>query len=461
MWPRVFLAVLFISAAADRVSAQTTTADGVAALARGDYQRAVEILKPIAEDSWAEDTAAQFFMAGLYESGDGVPVDPLRACALYVRAMNKYDNPFGQEASTLFAASMLRGQEFNDECLALVNVGFDSGFEPATFDLGAGHYVEWKLSAATVTFEGRTTRLPMGLMVSRGARFLPLQYTELATGPTRMLSRHFIEIFAWEPSGRSGPWRLRWFIFEVVRDEIITVATFEALTTKNADAPPSRESFNPRDYAVLRVDDEGNAEWAVLKGPRRGTQRIETDAERREVREEARARDAALEAVDWTKRHDVSRQPTMNYAGAGACGPTPVGQAHVDGWSADRAEAVSVHLDGAALGLSTGSATFDLARESANISVQTYVYERAQQQFPFCSDFGIALGPGVVEPEIWRAVAGAITIELSPPGIHAGAPDLRHATVTLRNVVLRNAAGTTVRITRSVKLAAIVGGMVG
>lgn len=457
MWPRVFLAaVLCISAAADSVSAQTTTADGVAALARGDYQRAVEILKPIAEDPWAEDTAAQFFMAGLYESGDGVPVDPLRACALYERATNKYDNPFGQEASKLFAAFMSRGQEFNDECQALANVGLDSGFEPATFDLGSGHYVEWTLSAATVTYKGRTKRAPMGPMASRGARFLPLQYTELATGPTRTLSRHFIEMFAWEPSGRSGPWRLQWFIFEVVRDEIVIIDTFEALTTENADAPPSRESFNPRDYAVVRVDDEGNAEWAVLKGPRLGTQRIETDAERREVRAEALARDAALKAVDWTKRHDVSRQPTMNYADADGCG-----QAHVYGWSADRAEAVVVDLDGAALGLSTGAATFDLARESANISVQTYVYERAQRQFQFCSDVRIALGPGAVEPEIWRAVAGAITVELSPPGVRARAPHLRYATVTLSNVVLRNAAGTTLQFTRSVKLAAIVGWMAG
>ncbi len=52
---------------------QTTTADGVAALARGDYQLAVEILKPIAEDRRSNDPAAQFFMAGLYDSGRGVP----------------------------------------------------------------------------------------------------------------------------------------------------------------------------------------------------------------------------------------------------------------------------------------------------------------------------------------------------------------------------------------------------
>ncbi len=456
MWLRVLLAaVLFNSTAAVSVSAQTTTADGVAALARGDYQRAIEILKPIAEDSWTEDTAAQFFMAGLYVSGDGVLVDPLRACALYARAANKSDNPFGQEASRLLEASISRGQEF-EECLALANVGFESGFEPAIFDLGSGHYVEWKLSAATVIYEGRTRRAPMGMMVSRGTRFLPLLHTELATGPSRTRSRHFIEIFTWQPSGRSGPWTLRWLIFEVVRDEIIIIDTFEALTTEKGDAPPSRDAFDPRDCGVLRVDDEGHAEWAVLKGPRRGSQRIETDAERREVRDEVLAPDAALKAVDWTKRHDVSRQPTMNYTGADGCG-----HMHVYGWSADRAEAVVVDLAGGALALSTGSATFDLARQSANISVQTYVYDRAQGRFPFCSDVSMPLRPDAVEPEIWRAVAGAVTVELSPSGIRARAPYLRYATVTLSNVVLRNAAGTTIRITRPVKLTAIVGWIAG
>ena len=82
---RLFLAVAIVTIVAATVSAQNGTADGVAALARGDYQRAVEILKPIAEDWRSEDAAAQFFMAGLYESGRGVPADPLRACALGIR----------------------------------------------------------------------------------------------------------------------------------------------------------------------------------------------------------------------------------------------------------------------------------------------------------------------------------------------------------------------------------------
>ena len=87
---RILLSIGFIAAVAAGVSGQSGTAEGVAALARGDYQRAVEILKPIAEDWRSDDTAAQFFLAGLYETGRGVPADPWRACALYARAGSQF-----------------------------------------------------------------------------------------------------------------------------------------------------------------------------------------------------------------------------------------------------------------------------------------------------------------------------------------------------------------------------------
>jgi TPR repeat protein len=85
MWSRLFLTAAIITAAVRGVSGQTGTADGVVALARGDYRRAVEILRPIAEDWRSDDTAAQFFMAGLYETGRGVPADRLRVRALPAR----------------------------------------------------------------------------------------------------------------------------------------------------------------------------------------------------------------------------------------------------------------------------------------------------------------------------------------------------------------------------------------
>jgi hypothetical protein len=448
--PRVVIALAIIVAVVAAVSGQTRTADGVAALARGDYQRAVEILKPIAEDSWSDDSAAQFFMAGLYENGHGVPADPLRACALYARAASKYESPFGRQASPLFAALIGRGQEFNDECQLLANVGFDTGFEPATFDLGPRHYVEWTLSAATVTDDGETKRHPMPLAM-RGARFLPLQHTELSTGPDRSLSRHFIEVFLWYPKGRTGPWNLQWHLFEIVGAEIIRIDTPEPLLTMSGDAPPSRDEFNVREYAVVRVDSEGNTEWAVLKGPHSSTQRIETDAERRETRETAAAHDAALKQVDWTKRSDVNRPPSLTYVDAEGCG-----YFQLVGLTPQRDEVIVVRADAQALAVPTGGATFDLSRASSNITIEVYVYDKPQRHLNFCTDV-IMHEENAIDPQVWRATAGAVSVVLSTPGTRSGP----RATVTLTDVVFRNSAGTIVKVSSAIRLSAVVGAVFG
>ena len=455
MWKRVFLTIAIATGPVCNVSGQTSAADGVLALARGDYQRAAEILKPIAEDWRTEDTAAQFFMAGLYETGKGVPADPLRACALYNRAVDDHDSPFGQLAASLFEGFLARGREFNDQCLFLAGIGWDHGFQPATFVLGPGHFVDWTLRAATVTHEGRTKRTAIDFEPSPGMRFLPVKYTELATGATRSRTRHFIEVFAWQWSPRPGAWTLEWNLFEIVGNEVIRIDnTAEPIAMIHGEAPPSPRTFDVREYAVVRVDDEGNAEWALLKGP---TQQIPTEAERREIREHENARRAANQRVDWSRRYDVNRAPTMAYVDADGCG-----HVHVHGWTADRAEAIVVRANGSAVGLSAQPASFDLARESVNISVEAYVYGAPRRGFDFCSDVvSIPVPRSSLAPETWRAVAGTITIELSPPGVRSHAPHLRRATVTLSGVVLQNAAGATVRMSRPVTLTAIVGSMGG
>jgi len=47
MWRRLLVTAALIIAGVTAVSAQAGTADGIVALMRGDYQRAVEILKPM------------------------------------------------------------------------------------------------------------------------------------------------------------------------------------------------------------------------------------------------------------------------------------------------------------------------------------------------------------------------------------------------------------------------------
>lgn len=458
---RVFLTVALITALVGSISSQTGTVEGVAAVARGDYQRAVAILKPIAEDWRSKDTVAQFFMAGLYESGHGIPADPLRACALYARAAGNDDNPFGRQAGPLFRAlASGRGLQFDHECQRLANVGFDTAFEPVTFDLGPGHFVEWTSSNASVTYGGRTKRHPIDF-AQAGARFLPPEHLRLATGPTRTLSRHFVEVVFWSPAWKAnqwtGQWNLQWQVFEIVRDEIIRIDTPpDPLVTVGGDAPPAADAFDVRDYAVVRVDQDGNAEWAVLKGSHARSERIETDAERREEREASVARDAALKKVDWKRQFDVHRQPAMTYGQSDGCALI-----QVYGWTPNRDEAIVVRANTQELGLTTGSATFDLSRSASNISIDTYVYDAAQRSFDFCSDVRMPRGPDAIGPEVWRAIAGSLSIELSPPGVRARRPWDRRATVTLTNVTLRNGAGTVVKMPGPIKLSAIVGWFAG
>lgn len=451
---RLIFTVAVVATAVRGVGAQSSSADGVVALARGDYQRAIEILKPIAEDWRSTDSAAQFFMAGLYEAGRGVPVDPLRACALYMRAGSNLEHPFGRQASALLPTWLGRGPEFNEECQLLSVVGFEHGFEPASFELRPGHSVEWTLRAATVTYEGRTRRHEMPYAVP-GARFLPLRHTDLATGPTRALTRHFVEVFVWAPSTRSGPWQLQWHVYEIVGDDAIRIDASNPLATVDGENPPSNRSFDAHDYGVLRLDDEGNPEWAVLKGPHPQSGRIESDAERREVRESKFARDAALKNTDWSRRLDVDRQPALTYTDADGCG-----HVQVYGWTGDRAETIVVRAAAPDVARSAQSLTYDIARDAVNISVETRVYAAPQHQFDFCSDVRMPEDPSHA-PETWRAVAGTVNIELSAPGVRANSPHLRRATVTLTDVVLRNSVGTTVRAPRPIRLTAIVGAFSG
>jgi hypothetical protein len=57
-----WLACLF-TLLATSAAAQTTTEDGIRAMLRGEYQVAVRILQPLADDAARPDPVAQFFLA--------------------------------------------------------------------------------------------------------------------------------------------------------------------------------------------------------------------------------------------------------------------------------------------------------------------------------------------------------------------------------------------------------------
>jgi hypothetical protein len=121
-----------------------------------------------------------------------------------------------------------------------------------------------------------------------------------------------------------------------------------------------------------------------------------------------------------------------------------------------------MRADRKVVALSTAPATFDLARQAAGLEIEIHVYARPKRGFPYCTDVGSGpdSGPGGLD-ETWRAVAGTITIQLSPPGIRAQSPSLYRATLSLTNAVFVNASGARVRQTRPIALTAVVGGWGG
>lgn len=259
---RVCVAIVLAIGSAVELSAQRGAADALVALARGDYETAASILKPIAHSETSSDTAAQFLLAALYESGRGVPKDPLHACALYFRAAARSETPFGEQAERLLRNMVIsRGPEFSGKCQALANLGFDHGFEPVTFDLAPGHSIAWDVDGATITYQGRTRTLPMRL-AGRGAVYLPVRHTTLQSGGASPFARHFIEVFIWQPAN-AQTWALNWHLFEVVRDDVLRVADDDRLATRG-DRPTPSEATDPRTLVSLRVNHLGIAEWQIL-----------------------------------------------------------------------------------------------------------------------------------------------------------------------------------------------------
>lgn len=264
MSARLVLATLVAAFVAASAHAQTTTADGVAALARGDAGRAAEILQPIAEDWTRVDVHAAFFLGTLYETGRGVPLDPLRACALYERATADQSGLFREIAPMLLRKLLFAHEEpWRNDCAVMTNVGINSRFEPATFTLDSEQSVEWTIGGATVTFRQNRRWFPVR-GASRGAVFLPLHRIDLRVPGAGPVPRHFVELFFWQPL--ENIWTLHWFLYEISSGELRTAAMETALSTSTGREPPDITRFEPGAFVDLHVNESGLPE-ATLQTP--------------------------------------------------------------------------------------------------------------------------------------------------------------------------------------------------
>jgi hypothetical protein len=432
------------SDAQSRTEAQSRTGDAVAALLRGDEQQAAAILQPIVEDPRQNDPAAAFFMATMYDTGRGVPLDPLRACALYQRAEIDAGSVYAPTAQLLEKRLWsVHGNDWYQECQIVAMIGLDHRFQPETFTIGAGQTVEWTLAAATVTYGNKTTRTPLGMVLPRGTRFLPIQHTELPiSGAPEPL--HFFEIFWWQPS--PAGWLLCARVFEVYRDEAQQVQFVDSLTTFTGAEPPPLDASDLQKLLTFHVNALDFVELTIAGAhPKRQT--IVTRAERLAAAEKEKARAAADAHVEWNATLDVDRAPSMTYTDANGCQLF-----FLFAPSTDRGEVVTFRAEAGSLELTPQPPRFDLAREQRALNLQIQVYESPVRP-DLCSD---VLAP-MPAKSTWQAVSGLVEIELSPRAIDPDADQRRRATVRILDAEFAGPGGKRIRLTRPIVLTAIVG----
>ena len=254
----------FLSSAVHPAAAQST-AEGIEALVHGDYARAASILKPIAE-SPERDALASFFMATMYQNGQGVDADLTRACAFYVRASHRA-TPLSRAAEDLVRSlresmSLERFQE----CVQLANIGFNHGLQPAQFSLGGGRWIRIDINGFTIS--GSSAERRARNFGPEGSLYFPVRHTEIEGAPDRGGRRDFIQLFAWMPRGPDS-WVLHWQLFEVVRDDLVAITRVELRTTTGRRSELDT-TLDVDSMARVQLDPQGYAEWEVFTGPKAG-----------------------------------------------------------------------------------------------------------------------------------------------------------------------------------------------
>jgi hypothetical protein len=241
------------------VLAQSTTEDGIRAVLRGDYQAAARILRPLAGDTARPDPVAQFFLAILYHSGQGVRRDELRACGLFVGAATR-EHPFSEQAAAI--AALMRVELGGGASLCVAD-GWQGG-PPQSFVLGPGHRVVFAETSITVTHgdqEQRTVHI-----VPPGAVLLPIRHTPLVVTRPIGARRDFFQWFHWTPDRNVNPssWTLAWTLCEVAGDGWVGFAGETNLLVVNGPTPPA--SFDVSNLVRLRVSANGEAEFTIAGG---------------------------------------------------------------------------------------------------------------------------------------------------------------------------------------------------
>ena len=430
--------------------------DGAAAFARGEYERAAEILTPLAERVRTQgDPAAAFLLGMMYENGLGVPRDPIRACTLYLKA----SFPSGGLSRVLMEPTMALMQEVLSQlspeqvkwCHFLANLGFNHQFQQTTFNVGPAHWITLDLSAegegviARISKAGNGKDIEVHRAVS-GTRFVSFALTELTAGRPVATPRQFIEAFMWVPTMVEDEWVLTWRVWEVAPDSLVPVVS-EDVKTIDAPQPPGSTAVDVRSLARIRVNALGDAEWAVLDEKKPRSQAIATHAEREEVASLERAARAAEANLDPSVTRDPNRAPALRYTDA----KEGCWDLLMYGWSSDRTEAITVWLDRSALRPSGSPQTIAVGQRP-NTEITVHVFDRARPTSRVCDD------ARRVDDiwEQWRAASGSLTIELTPV-VRVQEPGAHRATIRLVGAQFVSTHGRRVAQSQPITLSAVIG----
>ena len=199
-------------------TAQTTAADGVLALVRGDAASAVTILGPLVEGRADPEPLAAFFLALAYQAGGRGPSDLSRSCGLFMKAATP-SSPLMQQAEVLAKQIHLNHPIARNQCEIAATRGWG---QPAWTTLSPAHRVRIDHKGFTVEHDGASKVTPAG-WGGAGWQFLPFRLTEVDVAVAGESRRYFIELFAWFPytPDDAPQWSLLWFVYEVVGPDVI------------------------------------------------------------------------------------------------------------------------------------------------------------------------------------------------------------------------------------------------
>jgi hypothetical protein len=255
---------------ATSAAAQPTTEDGIRAMLRGEYQAAIRILQPLADDAARPDPVAQFFLAFLYDAGHGGGANQPRGCGLFLQSAAQV-HPFSEQSAAM--AAVMR-EQLHGLASLLCNPGDRwQGASPQSFVLGPDHRVVFADTSISVIYGDQKQRV--GFMVPAAAIPLPFQHTPLDVTRPVVARRHFFQWYAWMPDRSPNPasWTLGFTLSEVVADRWIPITGEKSLVVVNGPTPPA--SYRLADLVRLRVNDSGEAEFTISGGNVTRTEVIE------------------------------------------------------------------------------------------------------------------------------------------------------------------------------------------